>query len=51
MAPTPTSTTLEEWSQPQQKALEAALASVPKTSADRWGDIAALVDGKTKVKC
>lgn len=39
-----------EWSQPQQKALEAALASVPKTSGDRWGEIAALVPGKNKVR-
>lgn len=38
-----------DWSQPQQKALETALASVSKTVDDRWGEIAALVPGKTKV--
>lgn len=38
-----------QWSQTQQKALEGALASVPKTNPDRWGDIAALVPDKSKV--
>lgn len=40
---------VSDWSQPQQKALESALASVPKTAEDRWGDISALVPDKTKV--
>ena len=43
-APTPT-----EWSQVQQKALESALSTVPKTLPDRWADIAELVPGKSKV--
>ncbi|CAH0604967.1 unnamed protein product [Chrysodeixis includens] len=40
------------WSQTQQKALEAALAKHPKGGAgDRWGKIAAAVPGKTKEEC
>jgi DnaJ family protein C protein 1 len=41
-----------EWSQMQQKALEAALTKYPKgTSADRWDKIAKCVPGKSKVRC
>ncbi|XP_047988633.1 uncharacterized protein F54F2.9 [Leguminivora glycinivorella] len=40
------------WSQQQQKALEAALAKHPKGGAgDRWQKIAAAVPGKTKEEC
>lgn len=39
-----------EWSQEQQKALEAALLKYPKAgAADRWEKIAACIEGKTKV--
>ena len=39
-----------EWSQDEQKALEAALLKYPKTgSADRWEKISACIEGKTKV--
>ena len=38
-----------DWSQVQQKALEAALSSVPKSAADRWNEISQLVPGKDKV--
>ena len=37
------------WSQKQQKALEAALAQFPKGSLERWERIAKLVPEKTKV--
>ncbi|KAL0131082.1 hypothetical protein PUN28_002578 [Cardiocondyla obscurior] len=41
-----------EWSQEQQKALEAALTKYPKNaSADRWEKIANCVEGKTKEEC
>lgn len=41
---------LAEWTQEQQKALEAALIKYPKTgSSDRWEKIAACIQGKTKV--
>lgn len=41
-----------EWSQEQQKALEAALTKHPKgTSVDRWEKIANCVEGKTKEEC
>ncbi|XP_067935208.1 dnaJ homolog subfamily C member 1-like [Watersipora subatra] len=39
------------WSQQQQKALESALAAVPKTDSDRWCHIAHLVPGKDKAEC
>jgi len=40
------------WSQVQQKALEAALANFPKSSAsDRWDKIAKCVPGKNKEEC
>ncbi|XP_022820077.1 dnaJ homolog subfamily C member 1 [Spodoptera litura] len=40
------------WSQTQQKALEAALAKYPKGGAgDRWQKIANAVPGKTKEEC
>jgi len=40
-----------EWSQEQQRALEAALTKYPKgTSVDRWEKIANCVEGKTKVQ-
>ncbi|KAG8244057.1 DnaJ sub C member 1 [Homalodisca vitripennis] len=40
------------WSQVQQKALEAALAKFPKGAAnDRWVKIAKCVPGKTKEEC
>jgi DnaJ family protein C protein 1 len=41
----------EEWSQAQQRSLEAALAQLPKGSADRWDRIAARVEGRTKEQC
>ncbi|KAJ8683256.1 hypothetical protein QAD02_019048 [Eretmocerus hayati] len=41
-----------EWSQEQQKALEAALLKYPKSgSTDRWDKIAACVEGKTRDEC
>jgi DnaJ family protein C protein 1 len=41
-----------EWSQVQQKALEAALTKYPKGgNADRWDKIAKCVPGKGKVRC
>lgn len=41
-----------EWSQVQQKALEAALTKYPKGgSSDRWDKIAKCVPGKSKVRC
>lgn len=40
-----------EWSQDQQKALEAALTKYPKgASIDRWEKIANCVEDKTKVR-
>lgn len=40
-----------EWSQEQQRALEAALTRYPKgASVDRWEKIANCVEGKTKVQ-
>lgn len=38
-----------EWSQEQQRALEAALTKYPK-SVDRWEKISNCVEGKTKVQ-
>lgn len=40
-----------EWSQPEQKALEAALSSFPKGTEERWDRIASKVPGKTKEQC
>lgn len=41
---------ISEWSQEQQRALEAALIKYPKgTSTDRWEKIANCVEGKSKV--
>nr|CAG4652087.1 EOG090X0BHG [Triops cancriformis] len=40
-----------EWTQKQQKALEAALAQFPKGSLERWEKIAKCVPGKTKEEC
>ncbi|KAH0952801.1 hypothetical protein HN011_012255 [Eciton burchellii] len=41
-----------EWSQEQQRALEAALTKYPKgISVDRWEKIANCVEGKTKEEC
>ncbi|KAL6266403.1 dnaJ homolog subfamily C member 1-like [Pogonomyrmex barbatus] len=41
-----------EWSQEQQRALEAALTKYPKgTSVDRWEKIANCIEGKTKEEC
>ncbi|CAK9817926.1 DnaJ homolog subfamily C member 1 [Anthophora plagiata] len=43
---------ISEWSQEQQRALEAALIKYPKsTSVDRWEKIANCVEGKTKDEC
>lgn len=40
-----------EWSQEQQRALEAALTKYPKgASVDRWEKISNCVEGKTKVQ-
>lgn len=36
------------WSVDEQKALEAALKSVPKDDPDRWQSVANLVAGRTK---
>lgn len=42
----------QEWSQVQQKALEAALTKYPKGgNPDRWDKIAKCVPGKTKEEC
>ncbi|KAJ9596534.1 hypothetical protein L9F63_012433, partial [Diploptera punctata] len=42
----------QDWSQVQQKALEAALIKFPKgASTDRWDKIAKCVPGKTKEDC
>jgi DnaJ family protein C protein 1 len=41
-----------EWSQIQQKALEAALPKYPKgANVDRWEKVAKCVPGKNKVRC
>ncbi|EZA61720.1 DnaJ-like protein subfamily C member [Ooceraea biroi] len=41
-----------EWSQEQQRALEAALTKYPKgASVDRWEKIANCIEGKTKEEC
>lgn len=41
---------IAEWSQEQQRALEAALTKYPKgASVDRWEKIANCIEGKTKV--
>jgi DnaJ family protein C protein 1 len=41
-----------EWSQIQQKALEAALTKYPKgANTDRWEKVAKCVPGKSKVRC
>ncbi|XP_033220139.1 dnaJ homolog subfamily C member 1 [Belonocnema kinseyi] len=43
---------LSDWSQEQQKALEAALIKYPKGgSIDRWEKISACIEGKTKEEC
>lgn len=43
---------ISEWSQQQQRALEAALIKYPKgTSTDRWEKIANCVEGKSKDEC
>lgn len=43
---------ISEWSQEQQRALEAALIKYPKgTSIDRWEKIAKCVEGKSKDEC
>lgn len=43
---------VSEWSQDQQRALEAALIKYPKgASIDRWEKIASCVEGKTKDEC
>ncbi|XP_017880061.1 dnaJ homolog subfamily C member 1 [Ceratina calcarata] len=43
---------ITEWSQEQQRALEAALIKYPKgTSVDRWEKIANCVEGKNKDEC
>lgn len=40
-----------EWSQEQQRALEAALMKYPKgASIDRWEKIANCIEGKTRVR-
>jgi len=42
---------VEDWSQPQQRALELALAQFPKGAAERWERVAKVVPGKTKEEC
>jgi len=41
----------QNWSQSQQKALEAALVQFPKGTTERWERIANKVPGKTKDQC
>lgn len=48
---TETVTGIEDWTQTQQKALEAALAKYPKGPADRWEKIAKCVPSRTKEEC
>lgn len=46
-----TTASIAEWSQEQQRALEAALTKYPKgASVDRWEKIANCIEGKTKVR-
>lgn len=40
-----------EWSQRQQKQFETALRLVDKNHPDRWGEIAKIVEGKSKKDC
>ncbi|PRW60561.1 dnaJ-like protein subfamily C member 2-like [Chlorella sorokiniana] len=40
-----------EWSEEQELALVKALKQVGKDAEDRWGQVAALVPGKTKAQC
>ncbi|EGD73875.1 hypothetical protein PTSG_05570 [Salpingoeca rosetta] len=39
------------WSDDEQKVLETAIRSVPKSDPDRWDKIAELVPGRTKKEC
>lgn len=41
----------DDWSQEQQKALEAALAQFSKGCSDRWERISSKVEGKSKEQC
>ena len=41
----------DEWSQAQQKQLEAALGRYPKSTEQRWQHIAMAVDGKDEAAC
>eukprot|EP00096_Caligus_rogercresseyi_P011468 TRINITY_DN4510_c0_g1_i2.p1 TRINITY_DN4510_c0_g1~~TRINITY_DN4510_c0_g1_i2.p1 ORF type:complete len:499 (+),score=199.38 TRINITY_DN4510_c0_g1_i2:50-1546(+) len=41
----------ENWTQQQQKALESALAALPKGVTERWDRIASKVPGKSKAQC
>ena len=45
------SSTVDEWSNDSQSALERALAAVSRDAPDRWDLIAAAVPGKTKSDC
>ncbi|KAL4443910.1 hypothetical protein ABPG75_011647 [Micractinium tetrahymenae] len=45
------SATSGEWTEEQELALVKALKTVGKDAEDRWGQVAALVPGKTKAQC
>ena len=45
------STSEDNWSQAQQKALEAALTQFPKGASERWERISSKVPGKSKEQC
>uniref|UniRef100_A0A224YLJ1 DnaJ-like protein subfamily C member 1 n=1 Tax=Rhipicephalus zambeziensis TaxID=60191 RepID=A0A224YLJ1_9ACAR len=47
----PTAQRVAEWSQEQQKCMEAALQMFPKGTEDRWDRIAEAVPGKSKEEC
>lgn len=42
---------LDDWSQDQQRSMEAALQKFPKGTEDRWDKIAEVVPGKSKEEC
>jgi len=51
-APTPlTTVTSGLWTEAQELALVQALKTVPKDASDRWDQVAAAVEGRSKVEC